>query len=156
MSVFFGIALESEIWMQSLPENCASQNLPLIWEKLEKIAEEKELAKLSHFLIEDKELYEEALEAIDEFYDPDHEVYRQAMQEKLEDLAGQPEWFSPAEAGIAIRTMRGLIKHLRNNSDLFIQYGNEAGEAIIADLEGFASFLGKVESRNIRFSFWMQ
>jgi hypothetical protein len=75
MSVAFGIALESEKWMQSLPENCASQNLAIreVWEKLEEVAEEKGLTKLSHFIIDGPEYYEEALEAADEFDDPERE-----------------------------------------------------------------------------------
>jgi hypothetical protein len=158
MSVAFGIALDSEKWMQSLPENTPSQNLPLrgVWERLEQIAEEKGLTKLSHFLVEDEELYEEALEAASEFDEPKRAEYEQAIQENFKRIAGQPGWFSSADAGIAIRTMQGLIEHLRDNPALFSQYGDEAAAVILDELEGFVSFLGKVESRNIRFKFWME
>lgn len=158
MSVAFGIALESETWMQSLPENTPSQNLPLkgVWKKLEKIAEEKGLTKLSYFIVEDEEFYEEALEAVAEFNEPEWEDHRQAMQENFERIAGQPKWFGSADAGIAIRTMQGLIEYLRDNPTLFSQYGDEADAVVLDELEKFVSFLGKVESRNIRFKFWME
>jgi hypothetical protein len=161
MSVAFGIALESEKWMQSLPENCPSQSLTKgVWDTLERLAEEKGLTKLGHFIIEDPEYYEEALEVADEFGDPEREKYRQEIQARFQEVAGQPEWFSSADASAAAQTMRGLVEHLRENPDVFshlwTQHSGEAIAIIVQELEGFASFLDKVESRNVRFRFWME
>jgi hypothetical protein len=153
MSVAFGIAPESQGWIESLPK--PSQNISIIevWEKLEEIAEENGLTKLSNFIVVDEEIYGESFESFDT---SDDDGLRQSMQKILEELANRPDWFSPSHASIAIRTMRGLIGHLRKNPDLFTQYGNQAVETIISELDCFANFLGNVESGKIRFKFWIE
>ncbi|BAS57343.1 hypothetical protein NIES2135_33000 [Leptolyngbya boryana NIES-2135] len=162
MSIAFGIALESEKWMQSLPENFPSQNLTIrgVWEKLEEIAEENGLTKLSHFLIDDPEYYEEALEAAEELDNPERDELMQKIQESLQQLSRQPDWFSSTDADIAIRTMQKLVESLQINTNLFTHLwthnNDESVAVIIQDLERFASFLSKVKSRNIRFKFWME
>lgn len=172
----FGIALEYERWMESLPENSPSEVLAIteVWEKLEKIAEDKKLTKLDHFVIEDPAIYEDALDALDELdiadalgeIDPVYEVNRtefekerRCLQAKLHELEGQPDWFSSADAGIAIKTVHELIQYLKENPDAFahprLQNSDELLADVLQDLQGFSTFLGKVESRNIRFRFWI-
>ena len=153
MSVAFGIALESQGWIESLPKPSQNISIMEVWEKLEEIAEENGLTKLSNFIVIDDEIYRESLESCDT---SDDEDLRQSMKKTLEELANCPDWFSPSHASIAIRTMYGLIGHLRKNPDLFTQYGNQAVETIISELDCFANFLGKVESGKIRFKFWIE
>lgn len=172
----FGIALEYERWMESLPENSPSEVLAIteVWEKLEKIAKDKRLTKLDHFVIEDPAFYEDALNALDELdiadalgelnttYELDRaelEADRQCLRAKLHELEGQADWFSAADAGIAIKTIHELIQHLKDNPDVLahpqIQNSDELLVDVLQDLHDFSTFLGKVESRNIRFRFWI-
>ena len=164
MSVFFGIVLETETWMQSSSDNRSSKNIPYVYKTLDRIAANKGLKTLSHFVVEDKEYYQKTLEdtrrywqeALEttEGFDPDE--YLLALQQKIEELADKPDWFSPEEASQAIKTMQGLIEHLRCHPDLFCEYGVAANEVISKELEGFARFLNEVQSRNIRFKFYME
>ncbi|MBW4523089.1 MAG: hypothetical protein KME16_25910 [Scytolyngbya sp. HA4215-MV1] len=158
MSIAFGIALEREILDTSLPTLQVSQNLCLrgVWEQLEEIAIEKRLTRLSHFVVEDAELYQEMLDSADEFDYPECEDYAQVIQEKLAALAGQPDWFEPSDATIARATLRGLVESLQANPDRLTQYGHGATAAILADLEEFIHLLDAAEFRKIRFKFWME
>jgi hypothetical protein len=156
MSGAFGIAIESERWMASLPENIHSQSIriPEVWDKLEQIAEIKGLTKLSYFIVEDSEIYQDALESLEEDA-PEYGEIRNDLQQRIEDLAEQTKWFSPEDAGTAIKTMLGLIEYLKEKPNILDRWGKEASEIITSDLGNYIVFLRKVESRNIRFSFWM-
>lgn len=157
MSIAFGIALEDETWIPS-PEYSPSQNLPLsgVWEMLEAIADEKGLTQLSYFVVEDPDLYEEALDAINELDEFEHNDSRQIIQAKLEGLSEHPGWFNASDAGIAKRTIQALIEHMRNHPDLLPHYGDQAVTTIIAELEGFSIVLSQIELGNIRFKLWME
>lgn len=109
---------------------------------------------MSHFVVEDEDLYEEALEAIDEC--GDRAEYRENIEEKLAELTAQPKWFSAVDARMAIATMHGLMSYLRDNPHLFTQYGDRANAAIVDDLERFANCLREIESSDIRFKFWLE
>ncbi|KAI9135504.1 hypothetical protein ON05_007185 [Acaryochloris sp. CCMEE 5410] len=162
--------------MQSLPENSPSEALAItkVWERLEKIARDKGLTQLSHFVIEDLDVYKDALEALDELdiadalgelppaYELDRaelENDRRCLRAKLHELEGQADWFSAVDAGIAIKTMHELIQYLKENPDVFahsrVQNSDELLAHVIQDLHDFSTFLGKVESRHIRFRFWI-
>ena len=158
MSIAFGMVWEGEISLQALSQNHASQNpsLPGVWEKLEEIAVEKGLIQLSQFIVEDAELYREMLDAAEAFENLAQGIDRSAMQEKLQALAQQPEWFAAADAAAARETLRGLIEHLQANPDLFTPYGDEANTAILADLEGFDVLLAEIESNRLPFKFWIE
>lgn len=175
-SAAFGIALECERWMQSLPENSPSETLAItkVWERLEQIAKDKGLTQLSHFVIEDPDIYKDWLEALDELdiadalgeLNPAYELDRAELEDDrrclrttLHELEGQADWFSAADAGIAMKTMHGLIQYLKENPDVFahsqVQNSGELLTYVVQDLQDFSTFLGKVESRHIRFRFWI-
>jgi hypothetical protein len=153
----FGIMLESERWMLSLPENVDSEciAIPEVWDKLEKIAEIKGLTKLSSFIFEDEEIWQDVLESLDEYDDPDRDKIQEEIQQKLNELTNQTEWFSPVEARTAIETMIGLIEYLNEKPNIFDRWGKEVCEFVISDLQNYVHFLSKVESRNIRFALRM-
>lgn len=158
MSAFFTILLESETWMQSLP-NASSENLPLVWNTLDQIAEEKGLTPLNRFVTTDKEYYQEELEAELADPNPDEVVSAERVQqlrERIAEFSEQPEWFSAEDAGQAAQIMQSLVEHLHDNPNLFSEYGDDAHEVFIDELEGTARFLNKVQSRNIRFKFYME
>lgn len=162
--------------MESLPENSPSEILAIteVWEVLEKIAVDKRLTKLDHFVIEDPAIYEDALDALDELdladalgeLDPAYEVDRaelendrRCLRAKVHELEEQADWFSSADAGIAINTMHELIQYLKENPDVFAHSRGQNSDELLADvlqdLQDLSMFLGKVRSRNIRFRFWM-
>jgi hypothetical protein len=151
----FGIMLEREKWMMLLPENVGSEciAIPEVWDKLEKIAELKGLTKLSSFIFEDEEIWQDVLESLDEYDDPDREKIQEEIYQKLNELTDQTEWFSPAEARNAIETMLGLIEYLNEKPKYFDRWGKGICEFVVSDLKNYMVFLSKVESRNIRFAF---
>ena len=56
--------------------------------------------------------------------------------------------------------MRELIEYLNNHSEIFayswVENKHVELVAVIQELKDFASFLGKVEKRNIQFSLWIK
>lgn len=108
--------------------------LPRAFEELDRIAVRRNITPLSEFVLEDLELYEEAIDYADE--DLAAELQARAARAR-----SQPEWHDPAEG---LKTVRALREELQ------LRPGHEG---VLADLETVERLLDEAAARGRRFHF---